>query len=116
MFDLPGAPRPGGDVPAPVRFLPDFDTLVLGHADRTRLLADAYKGLVTTKNLRVRAVVLVDGFAAGTWQIKRSGKKAKLLISPFEAKLSRDAVAEEGLRMLAFAEPDAATHDLEVTA
>ncbi|MFG1619041.1 winged helix DNA-binding domain-containing protein [Nonomuraea wenchangensis] len=115
LFDLPGAPRPGGDVPAPVRFLPDFDTLVLGHADRTRLLADAYKGLVTTKNLRVRAVVLVDGFAAGTWQIKRSGKKAKLLLSPFEGQLSRDAVAEEGLRMLAFAEPDAATHDLEVT-
>ncbi|WP_043627344.1 winged helix DNA-binding domain-containing protein [Nonomuraea candida] len=112
LFDLPGAPRPGGDVPAPVRFLPDFDTLILGHADRTRVLADEHRGLVTTKNLRVRAVYLVDGFAAGTWQIKRSGKKARLLVSPFgESRL--DVLEEEGLRLLAFAEPDATSLSLE---
>ncbi|MCK2216309.1 winged helix DNA-binding domain-containing protein [Actinomadura sp. ATCC 31491] len=113
LFDLPGAPRPGGDVPAPVRFLPDFDTLVLGHADRARVLADEHKGLVTTKNLRVRAVYLVDGFAAGTWQVKRSGRKARLLLAPFGAAPGAE-VEEEGLRMLAFAEPDAAAYDLGV--
>ncbi|WP_345403892.1 winged helix DNA-binding domain-containing protein [Nonomuraea salmonea] len=114
LYDLPGAPRPGGDVPAPVRFLPDFDTLLLGHADRRRVLADEHKGLVATKNLRIKAVYLVDGFAAGTWQIKRSGKKAKLLISPFVA-TDLGQVEEEGLRLLAFAEPDATTTALEVT-
>ncbi|MFC5827433.1 winged helix DNA-binding domain-containing protein [Nonomuraea insulae] len=114
LFDLPGAPRPGGDVPAPVRFLPDFDTLVLGHADRTRVLADEHKGLVATKNLRVRAVYLVDGFAAGTWQIKRSGKRAKLLLSPF-GPVALDPLEEEGLRLLAFAEPDATALSIEVT-
>ncbi|WP_421917310.1 DNA glycosylase AlkZ-like family protein [Nonomuraea polychroma] len=113
LFDLPGAPRPGGDVPAPVRFLPDFDTLVLGHADRTRVVADAYGGQVTTKNLRVRAVYLVDGFAAGTWQIKRSGKKARLLVSPFTS-APLEPLEEEGLRLLAFAEPDASALSLEV--
>ncbi|MEQ4717002.1 winged helix DNA-binding domain-containing protein [Nonomuraea sp. B19D2] len=107
LYDLPGAPRPGGDVPAPVRFLPDFDTLILGHADRTRVLAEEYKGLVATKNLRIKAVYLVDGFAAGTWQIKRTGKRAKLLISPFTS-TSPALLEEEGLRLLAFAEPDAA--------
>ncbi|MGP4104085.1 winged helix DNA-binding domain-containing protein [Nonomuraea sp. KM90] len=113
LFDLPGAPRPGGDVPAPVRFLPDFDTLILGHADRTRVLAEEYKGRVATKNLRVRAVYLVDGFAAGTWQIKRSGKKARLLVSPF-AGADLGVLEEEGTRLLAFAEPDAVTLSLEV--
>ncbi|GAA3240437.1 winged helix DNA-binding domain-containing protein [Nonomuraea helvata] len=107
LYDLPDAPRPGGEAPAPVRFLPDFDTLILGHADRTRVLADEYKGLVATKNLRVKAVYLVDGFAAGTWQIKRAGKRAKLLISPFTS-TPLDLLEEEGLRLLAFAEPDAA--------
>ncbi|SDK62747.1 DNA glycosylase AlkZ-like family protein [Nonomuraea jiangxiensis] len=113
LFDLPDAPRPGGDVPAPVRFLPDFDTLILGHADRTRVLAEEFKGRVATKNLRMRAVYLVDGFAAGTWQIKRTGKKARLLVSPFTA-TSLDLLEEEGLRLLAFAEPDAASASLEV--
>ncbi|MGR6917861.1 winged helix DNA-binding domain-containing protein [[Actinomadura] parvosata] len=113
LFDLPGAPRPGGDVPAPVRFLPDFDTLILGHDDRTRVLADEHKSLVATKNLRVRAVYLVDGFAAGTWQIKRSGKKATLLVTPF-GKTNLDALEEEGLRLLAFAEPDATSLTLEL--
>ncbi|UBU09064.1 winged helix DNA-binding domain-containing protein [Nonomuraea gerenzanensis] len=112
LFDLPGAPRPGGDVPAPVRFLPDFDTLILGHADRTRVLADEHKGFVATKNLRVRAVYLVDGFAAGTWQIKRSGKKARLLVTPF-AGTDLDVLEEEGLRLLTFAEPDATSLALE---
>ncbi|MFC7586407.1 winged helix DNA-binding domain-containing protein [Nonomuraea antimicrobica] len=113
LFDLPGAPRPGGDAPAPVRFLPDFDTLVLGHADRTRVLADEHKGLVATKNLRVRAVYLVDGFAAGTWQIKRSGRRARLLLSPF-GPVDLKPLEEEGTRLLAFAEPDATSLSLEI--
>ncbi|MEV0234454.1 winged helix DNA-binding domain-containing protein [Nonomuraea sp. NPDC050786] len=107
LYDLPDAPRPGGEAPAPVRFLPDFDTLILGHADRTRVLADEYKGLVATKNLRVKAVYLVDGFAAGTWQIKRAGRRAKLIVSPFTS-TPLDLLEEEGLGLLAFAEPDAA--------
>lgn len=113
LFDLPGAPRPDGDVPAPVRFLPDFDTLVLGHADRSRIVADEHKGEVTTKNLRVRATYLVDGFVAGTWQIKRTAKKATLQLTPF-VETPLETLEEEGLAALAFAEPDAASFALEV--
>jgi hypothetical protein len=113
LYDLPGAPRPGGDVPAAVRFLPDFDNLMLGHADRTRVLADEHRGAVATKNLRIRATYLIDGFAAGTWQIKRSGKQARLLVTPF-AEHPMDPLEEEGMALLAFAEPDAPGRRLEV--
>ncbi|MEU4226468.1 winged helix DNA-binding domain-containing protein [Nonomuraea sp. NPDC026600] len=113
LFDLPEAPRPEGDMPAPVRFLPDFDNLMLGHADRTRVLPEEYRGQVVTKNLRVRATYLVDGFVAGTWQIKRAGRKAKLLITPFTP-VSPEVLEEEGMALLAFAEPDAEARSLEV--
>lgn len=109
LLDLPDAPRPAGDVPAPARFLPEFDNLVLAHADRTRIIADAHRPALVTKNLRVRATFLWDGFVAGTWDIERRRKAATLHIRSF-AKLAKAAAAEleaEGGRLLAFAEPEA---------
>ncbi|HWF34432.1 MAG TPA: winged helix DNA-binding domain-containing protein, partial [Solirubrobacteraceae bacterium] len=72
LFDLPDAPRPDEDVPAPPRFLPEFDSLLLAHAERRRVIADEHRPAVITKNLRVRATFLIDGFARGTWEIKRT--------------------------------------------
>lgn len=109
LFDLPDAPRPDGDVPAPARFLPEFDNLVLSHADRTRVIADEHRGHVVTKNLRVRASVLHDGFACGIWDVERKKTGVTLRVTPFHT-LSRAAVAElteEGEALLAFLEPDA---------
>ncbi|MFS2292333.1 MAG: winged helix DNA-binding domain-containing protein [Actinomadura sp.] len=48
LFDLPDAPRPGEDVQAPPRFLPEFDSLVLAHADRRRIIADEHRPSLTT--------------------------------------------------------------------
>ena len=62
VFDVPGAPRPG-DVPAPVRFLPRWDNLFIAHADRTRFAPEGRLMDVMGQN-----AVLVDGYAAGTWQ------------------------------------------------
>jgi hypothetical protein len=100
-YDLPDAPRPGEDVDAPVRFLPDFDSLMLAHADRTRVIADAHRAQLTTKNLRVRAVVLVDGMVAGFWKL--AGKKIE--VEPVRKLLKREqaAVDEEAARLAAFA-------------
>jgi hypothetical protein len=112
LFDLPGAPRPGADAEAPVRLLPEFDSLLLAHADRTRLVADEHRGKLVTRNLRIRAAFLVDGFVQGTWSTTRSGKAATLELAPFAtlAKRVRQQLAEEAESMLRFLEPDASTY------
>jgi hypothetical protein len=116
LFDLSDGPRPGADVPAPIRFLPEFDNLVLAHDDRTRLIADEHRPRVTTKNLRVRATFLVDGVVAGTWTIAVKRGLATLTLEPF-ARLATRAVKElraEGEALLGFAEPDAKGHEVVV--
>jgi hypothetical protein len=104
LSDLADAPRPDPDVPAPPRFLPEFDNLILSHADRTRVIADEYRKAIASKNGMVPATFLVDGFVRGTWKTERSRGKATLLIEPFEplAKNDRDALVEEGERLLRF--------------
>jgi len=116
LFDLPDAPRPGADVDAPPRFLPDFDSLVLAHDDRTRIIAGEHRPKIASKNLRIPAMVLWDGFAAGTWRIERKRGVATLAITPF-AKLprsARKALEPEALALLAFADPDAKSHAFSV--
>jgi hypothetical protein len=114
LFDLPKAPRPPADRPAPVCFLPDYDNLVLGHADRTRVIPAIHRAKLATTNLRVVATFLVDGFVAGAWRISRARSAAALELEPFEP-LSRTARAEltaEGTGLLRFAEPDARTFEV----
>ena len=116
LFDLPDAPRPDGDEPAPVRFLPDFDNLILSHDDRTRVIADEHRPRVVTKNLLVRATFLVDGFVAGTWRIERAKKVATLIIEPFGPLAAEvvTALNQEGEALLEFAEEDAGTKEIRV--
>jgi hypothetical protein len=116
LFDLPGAPRPDGDVPAPVRFLPEFDNLVLAHADRTRLVADEHRGALVTKNLRVRASFLWDGMVAGTWEVQRRGGAATLAMTPFRALPGRasKALTAEAEALLRFAAADATSFAVRI--
>ncbi|MEV4644815.1 winged helix DNA-binding domain-containing protein [Saccharopolyspora sp. NPDC049357] len=65
LLDLPDAPRPDPDVPAPVRFLPAFDNAILGYDDRRRIIDDEHRGL----SVAGERVVLVDGRVAGTWRV-----------------------------------------------
>jgi hypothetical protein len=112
LFDLPDAPRPDPDTPAPLRFVPEYDNLLLSHADRSRVIADGYRERIFTKG-----AFLVDGFVRGCWQIKRQRDTATLTIECF-APLSvpdRIAVTEEGARLLAFAADDHA-HDIQLLA
>jgi hypothetical protein len=116
LFDLPDAPRPEEATPAPPRLLPEFDSLLLAHADRTRVIADEHRPAVVTKNLRVRATFLIDGFVRGTWQITRSRRAATLAITPF-APLTKDDDAPlraEAESLLRFTDPQAQTHEVTV--
>ncbi|MER5872725.1 winged helix DNA-binding domain-containing protein [Streptomyces sp. NPDC002044] len=67
LFDLPDAPRPDPGTPAPPRFLPEFDNLLLSHADRSRVVDPAIKGRTWTGN-QAHRTLLVDGFLAGLWK------------------------------------------------
>lgn len=109
LFDLPEAPRPPEDAPAPVRFLPGFDNVILSHADRTRIIATEHRSLVTTRNLQVLPTFLVDGFVAGTWKCVRELKTACLTIAPFASlrKIEKAALTEEAEPLARFIEPEA---------
>lgn len=73
LFDLPGAPRPHPDIPAPVRFLPEYDNALLSHADRSRF--GAADGLVVSVDRPFKGSVLVDGEVRAIWHFARQGTK-----------------------------------------
>jgi hypothetical protein len=112
LFDLPDGPLPDPDTPAPPRFLPEFDNLLIGHHDRTRVIDHAYRHVIFAGTL------LVDGFVHATWSIKRAGDAATLTIEPLRrlTKTDRLAVSEEGERLLTFAAGEAARRDVRITA
>ncbi|HET6660596.1 MAG TPA: crosslink repair DNA glycosylase YcaQ family protein, partial [Rubrobacter sp.] len=100
LFDVPGAPLPDPETPAPPRFLSHFDNALLSHADRTRIISDEHrKALFEDPMMRG---VLLDGFACGTWKAERTRGKVTLMIQQFErlSKADRDALADEGERLL----------------
>jgi hypothetical protein len=114
LFDLLNAPLPDPDTPAPPRFLPEFDNVLLSHADRTRIIADEHRWGVFTNNGLMLGAVLVDGFVRATWKIAKERGTATLVIQPFArlAKQDRAALVDEGARLLAFASADAQSHDI----
>jgi hypothetical protein len=109
LFDLPDAPRPDPGVPAPVRFLPEFDNVLLAYAGFDRVMDPAHKRTIFTVNGRILGTVLVAGFAAATWRVDTGKGRATLTVTPLTAIAARDrrSVAAEGARLLAFLEPDA---------
>jgi hypothetical protein len=110
LFDLPDAPRPDEEAPAPVRFLAEFDNLILSHADRTRVIARADWQTMMDSRLAPRAV-LVDGYVRATWKITEQRDTADLLIEPLGriGRRERAALEREGAALLAFAAPKAQT-------
>jgi len=111
LFDLPGAPRPGEDAPAPVRLIAEFDNLVLSHAERSRVISAEAAGRLYTVNGVIPGSVLIDGFVAGMWRLARSRGQAAVTIELFGPARARDALAAEAERVLAFAAPGV-THDV----
>jgi hypothetical protein len=115
LFDLPEVSLPAEDVPAPVRFLPEYDNLLLSHSNRTRVVADEYRSRVYLPGLRVAATILLDGFVRGAWKVEKTKDRATLVIEPFDKLTKRDrtALGEEGERLLRFVEAKAKSFEVQ---
>lgn len=115
LYDVPGAPFPDPEVPAPPRFLPPYDNLLLSHQDRSRVFrTEEDRERVRLTGRERRGTYLVDGFGHGTWQFEEGGRErtASLTVEPFGLFGQRgereEVVAEAAdlLRFLADAEAD----------
>jgi hypothetical protein len=102
LFDLPDATRPDPDRPAPVRFLPEYDNILLGHADRTRFIPPERRVRYVTGN-----AFMVDGLGRGVWKPRRTKIGTDIEIDPFEplSPGEEEAVLAEAQRMLDFLAP-----------
>lgn len=81
LLDVPGAPLPDATIPAPVRFLPKWDNVLLAFADRTRVLPEQYRKTVIRMNGDVAQTFLVVGFVAGIWRVENG----RVVLEPFAA-------------------------------
>lgn len=117
LFDLPDAPRPDPEVTVHVRLLPEYDNAILGHQHRTRIVHDAHRPMLQTKNLIVPATFLIDGMVAGTWKHGRRGKVATVELRPFGklARSARAALEAEARALLGFVEEDAMSREVHFT-
>jgi len=112
LYDIPRAPRPDAETPAPVRFLPRYDEALIAYQHRDRVIAARHRPSIYSKNAIVEAVVLVDGFVAGTWALERGRTDAIVRVEPFAKLAARDRAeaAAEGERLARFMAPDAKVH------
>lgn len=114
LYDVKGAPLPDADTPAPVRYLPTWDSTLLAYAapERVRILSEAHRKTVIGKNGDVAQTILVDGSVAGTWAVAVRPGEATIAVTAFKklAKADAAALAEEGERLARFIAPAAKTH------
>jgi hypothetical protein len=117
LFDLPRAPRPDPETPAPPRFLPEFDNLLLSHADRSHVIDLEHKQIYATSN-GLKPTLLVDGFVAATWKIETQRSRSTLTIQPVAkiTRSNRSTIATEGEALVPFMVDDATDVDIRFLA
>jgi hypothetical protein len=116
LFDLPDAPRPDPQTPAPARFLPDFDNVLLSYADRSRFVTDADRTAFRYRDGPYPGMLMLDGTAVGQWHVRRDEGAATLLlrlVRPLSTDEER-AVRDEADAMLRFTLPDAEARAVEL--
>ena len=112
LYDLPAAPLAAPDAIAPVRFIPEYDNILIAHRDRARILPDAHRKKVFLSAGRVIGTVLIDGFVGATWRVKKDKQSLTLTVSLFAAqpKALARAIEAEGARLLQFYDGEASSH------
>jgi hypothetical protein len=108
LLDVPRAPLPDPDVPAPVRFLPEYDNVTIGHKDRTRIVPEGIPRFTEVG----WGSVLVDGMVAARWRLFETKADARLRIDPFRRLTSdeRADTQEEAWRLATFLAPETDVH------
>ncbi|WP_432943286.1 winged helix DNA-binding domain-containing protein [Kribbella sp. CA-253562] len=114
LFDLPDAPRPDPETPVPVRFLPEYDNLMVGFHDRSRVMTKEQQARVCV-GAYIASTLLVDGFVHGMWKVEQVDGTAVLDVELFEPVPDPQAVESEGLQLLRFLAPDAADQRVRLT-
>ena len=109
LYDLPNLPHAPAGTPAPIRFLPEYDNILIAHKDRRRVLPEAQRKKVFVSAGRVLGSVLIDGFVGAIWKARREKTKAILLVSLFEKQTDEilGGIEAEGSTLLRFIEDDA---------
>jgi hypothetical protein len=119
LFDLPDAPRPDPEAPAPVRFLPEYDNVLLSHADRSRFLPEPYRAPALPAGA-VRGSFLHDGVLRGFWRLDADRTGNRVVLEVVHAgsltKRGRSAIAAEGRRLLRFLAAGADARDVRFLA
>ncbi len=115
LFDLPDAPIVDADQPSPVRFMPEYDNVLLGHADRTRIVSEANRKRTSRLN-GYAAAILIDGFVGGSWKIARQRKIAIMQVELFDAvtPAQRVELESEAGSLLEFMTPGATAREVEI--
>lgn len=130
LFDLPEAPRPDPETPAPPRFFPEYDNLFISHADRSRMAPEELRGKMSTAWLAMDrpssrpagtgllsfSMFSVDGFLSGTWKMQSARGAATLLLQPAVSisGAAREALLSEGRALLGLLTAGSGAEDLEV--
>jgi hypothetical protein len=121
LFDVPDGLLPDPDTPAPVRFLPTYDNLLLSHKDRSRVLPDMSAWLVGPSQFDAifgGGSFSLDGFLAGGWRVERDKAAGRATLVLFPARRltgpEEAAVADEGSGLVTFLAADAATRDVRL--
>jgi hypothetical protein len=118
LFDLPDAPRPDPDVAAPVRFLPEYDNVLLAHADRSRFGSDDERRFRQAHG-PFKGSVLVDGHVRGIWHVEHDPRASSATVVVEHLALTRRAAAavgNEAGRVARFRHPEVADHDARLIA
>jgi Winged helix DNA-binding domain len=102
LFDLPDAPRPDPGTPAPVRFLPEYDNVLLSHDDRARLISPATRGRLSAAGGVGWGAILVDGTGWGMWRLLGDE-----LVIRHADRPGRSSVTAEAMELLRFLDADA---------
>jgi hypothetical protein len=117
LFDVPDGPLPDPESPAPPRFLPVYDNVLLSHADRTRVIRAGDRNRMGYMEGVTFGSVLIDGFVGATWTVKREARAATLRITLLDRlpKQERVAVEDEGARLLTFVAAETSSRNVIVT-